>query len=179
MSMRLSDLLRGVIAIDTRLDRDIAELSLDSKSMSPGAAFVALRGHQHHGIEFAAEAVARGAAIVLAEAPLPDVVQLDVPVVAISDLRRHLGTIAHRFYDGAATGLRLIGVTGTNGKTSSVLMIAQALTDAGESTGTIGIAPLRACVIAVPPILRWKSRRMRLRKGVSTHSTLRLPSSPT
>ena len=138
MSMRLSDLLRGVIAIDTRLDRDIAELSLDSKSMSPGAAFVALRGHQHHGIEFAAEAVARGAAIVLAEAPLPDVVQLDVPVVAISDLRRHLGTIAHRFYDGAATGLRLIGVTGTNGKTSSVQMIAQALTDAGESTGTIG-----------------------------------------
>ena len=96
MSMRLSDLLRGVIAIDTRLDRDIAELSLDSKSMSPGAAFVALRGHQHHGIEFAAEAVARGAAIVLAEAPLPDVVQLDVPVVAISDLRRHLGS--HLFH---------------------------------------------------------------------------------
>ncbi|MBP6078715.1 MAG: UDP-N-acetylmuramoyl-L-alanyl-D-glutamate--2,6-diaminopimelate ligase, partial [Xanthomonadales bacterium] len=138
MSMRLSDLLRGVIAIDARLDRDIAELSLDSKSIVSGAAFVALRGTQRHGIEFAAEAVARGAAIVLAEAPLPDIAQLDVPVVVIDDLRGRLGNIAHRFYGRASESVRLIGVTGTNGKTSSVQMVAQALTDAGERSGSIG-----------------------------------------
>src|SRR5690606_7990823 len=69
MSLRLSELLNGVIDIDARIDRDIAELSLDSKTLVPGAAFIALRGTQRHGIEFAAEAVARGAAIVLAEAP--------------------------------------------------------------------------------------------------------------
>lgn len=138
MSMRLADLLRGVIAIDARLDRDIAELSLDSKSIVSGAAFVALRGTQRHGIEFAAEAVARGAAIVLAEAPLPDIAQLDVPVVEIDDLRGRLGDIAHRFYGRASESVRLIGVTGTNGKTSSVQMIAQALTDAGERSGSIG-----------------------------------------
>ena len=138
MSMRLSDLLRDVIDIDLRIDRDIAELSLDSKTIVAGAAFVALRGMQRHGIEFAAEAVARGATIVLAEAPLPDIVQLDAPVVVINDLRRRLGAIARRFYDDAATGLHLIGVTGTNGKTSSVQLLAQALQSAGETSGTIG-----------------------------------------
>jgi UDP-N-acetylmuramoyl-L-alanyl-D-glutamate--2,6-diaminopimelate ligase len=138
MSMRLSELLRGVIGIDARLDREIHALSLDSKAIKPGAAFVALRGTQRHGIEFAAEAVARGAAVVLAEAPLPDIVQLDAPVVVINGLRRYLGEIARRFFGDAAAGLRLIGVTGTNGKTSSVQLIAQALHAAGEISGTIG-----------------------------------------
>ncbi|MBK6726117.1 MAG: UDP-N-acetylmuramoyl-L-alanyl-D-glutamate--2,6-diaminopimelate ligase [Xanthomonadales bacterium] len=136
--MRLSALLRDMMEIAPGLDREIRELSLDSKSITPGCAFVALRGTQRHGIEFAAEAVARGAAIVLAEAPLPDIVQLDVPVVVINELRTRLGAIARRFHDGAAADLRLIGVTGTNGKTSSVQMIAQALSAAGESCGTIG-----------------------------------------
>ena len=138
MSMRLADLLRDVMAVDARLDRDIHELSLDSKTIVPGAAFVALRGTQRHGIEFAAQAIARGAAIVLAEAPLPDIVQLDVPVLVINDLRRRLGAIARRFYGETLGGLRLIGVTGTNGKTSSVQLIAQALQAAGETSGTIG-----------------------------------------
>ena len=138
MSLRLSALLDEVIAIDARIDRDIAGLSLDSKAVVPGTAFVALRGTQRHGIEFAAEAVARGAAIVLAEAPLPDIAQLDVPVVVINALRDRLGGIARRFYGEGLSGLRLIGVTGTNGKTSSVQLIAQALYAAGESSGTIG-----------------------------------------
>jgi UDP-N-acetylmuramoyl-L-alanyl-D-glutamate--2,6-diaminopimelate ligase len=138
MSLRLSELLNGVIDIDARVDRDIAELSLDSKAIVPGAAFVALRGTQRHGIEFAAEAVARGAAIVLAEAPLPDIVHLDAPVVVINALRDRLGGIARRFYGEGLSGLRLVGVTGTNGKTSSVQLIAQALQSAGERSGTIG-----------------------------------------
>ena len=136
--MRLSALLHDVIEIAPGLDREVQDLSLDSKSIRPGAAFIALRGTQRHGIEFAAEAIARGATIVLAEAPLPDIVQLDVPVVVIGDLRTHLGALARRFHADAAAALRLIGVTGTNGKTSSVQMIAQALSTAGEPCGTIG-----------------------------------------
>jgi UDP-N-acetylmuramoyl-L-alanyl-D-glutamate--2,6-diaminopimelate ligase len=138
MSMRLPELLDGIIDIDARLDRVIVELSLDSKTVAPGAAFIALRGTQRHGIEFAAEAVARGAVVVLAEAPLPDIVHLDAPVVVVHDLRARLGDMARRFYGNAIGGLRLIGVTGTNGKTSSVQLIAQALHAAGETSGTIG-----------------------------------------
>ncbi|MBI2396753.1 MAG: UDP-N-acetylmuramoyl-L-alanyl-D-glutamate--2,6-diaminopimelate ligase [Xanthomonadales bacterium] len=136
--MRLSALLRDVIEIAPGLDREVQDLSLDSKSIRPGAAFIALRGTQRHGIEFAAEAVARGATIVLAEAPLPDIVQLDAPVVVIGELRAHLGALARCFHADAAAALRLIGVTGTNGKTSSVQMIAQALSASGEPCGTIG-----------------------------------------
>ena len=138
MSMRLSALLRDVITIPATLDREVHALALDSKTVTPGAAFIALRGAQRHGIEFSAEAVARGASIVLAEAPLPDITLLDVPVLAIERLRERLGALARRFHDDAAGALRLIGVTGTNGKTSSVQMIAQALSAAGEPCGTIG-----------------------------------------
>ena len=138
MSMRLSELLRGVTQVDARLDRAIQDLSLDSSTVTPGSAFVALRGSKRHGIEFAAEAVARGATIVLAEAPLPEIVQLDAPVLVISELRARLGAIAHRFFGGNSQAVRLIGVTGTNGKTSSVQMLAQALTLNGEPSGTVG-----------------------------------------
>lgn len=138
MSMRLGELLNGVANIDTRLDRAISGLTLDSKSITPGAAFVALRGSRHHGVEFAAEAVARGAAIVIAEAPIPDIAQLDVPVLVIDELRARLGEIARRYFAASAAPTRLIGVTGTNGKTSTVQMIAQALTLAGECSGSIG-----------------------------------------
>ena len=138
MSMRLSELLRGVIPVDARLDRAIQDLSLDSSTVTSGSAFVALRGSKRHGIEFAAEAVARGATIVLAEAPLPEIVQLDAPVLVISELRARLGAIAHRFFGGNSQTVRLIGVTGTNGKTSSVQMLAQALTLNGEPSGTVG-----------------------------------------
>ncbi len=138
MSMRLSELLRDVIAIPAALDREVQALALDSKAVTPGAAFIALRGARRHGVEFSAEAVARGASVVLAEAPLPDITLLDVPVLAIERLRQQLGALARRYHAEAATGMRLIGVTGTNGKTSSVQMIAQALSAAGESCGTIG-----------------------------------------
>ncbi len=138
MSMRLAELLGDVVSVDSRLDREIGGLTLDSKSITPGAAFVALRGSRHHGIEFAADAVARGAAIVIAEAPIPDIAQLDVPVLVIDELRARLGEIALRYFACEAATTRLIGVTGTNGKTSTVQMIAQALTLAGECSGTIG-----------------------------------------
>lgn len=138
MSQRLSEFLRDIIEVDPRIDREIIGLSLDSKSILPGEAFVALHGARCHGIEFAAEAVARGAAVVLAESPLPSIVQLDVPVLAIDDLRSRLGDIARRFHGDPGAALRLIGVTGTNGKTSCVQMIAEALQAAGECSGTIG-----------------------------------------
>ncbi|GAB2556561.1 UDP-N-acetylmuramoyl-L-alanyl-D-glutamate--2,6-diaminopimelate ligase [Rhodanobacter koreensis] len=116
----------------------LSGLTLDSRRVRRGDAFFALRGTQGHGIEFAAGAVQRGAQVVLAEAPAVEVAPLDVPLLWIDDLHAQVGEIAARFYDRPAEALRVVGVTGTNGKTSCVQLLAQALSLLGHGAATIG-----------------------------------------
>ncbi|HEX7768809.1 MAG TPA: UDP-N-acetylmuramoyl-L-alanyl-D-glutamate--2,6-diaminopimelate ligase [Dokdonella sp.] len=138
-------------------------LALDSRAIRPGDAFVALAGSQVHGITFAPAASARGAAVVLADpaglaAPAPMTAlqpgmgngesgivpghgerkHIAVPVLWVQGLREHLGAIASRFFGEPSEALRVIGVTGTNGKTSIVQLLAQALQRAGHPSATIG-----------------------------------------
>ena len=116
----------------------VSGLALDSRRISRGNAFFALHGTHGHGVEFAASAVQRGAQIVLAEAPAVEMAQLAVPVLWIENLHEWVGEIAARFHDRPAESLRIIGVTGTNGKTSTVQLLAQALTLLGHRTASIG-----------------------------------------
>ena len=115
-------------------------LSLDSRSVRAGDAFFALRGTRAHGIRFAPAAVARGAVVVLAEAPADADADaaLGVPVVWIERLHRQVGPIAARFHGEPSQTLRISGVTGTNGKTSTVQLLARALDRLGRRTATIG-----------------------------------------
>lgn len=114
-------------------------LTLDSRKVQRGDAFFALRGTQGHGIEFAASAVQRGAQVVLAEAPaVDDVAALDVPLLWIDNLHAQVGEIAARFYGRPSESMRMVGVTGTNGKTSCVQLLAQALTLLGHRAASIG-----------------------------------------
>lgn len=140
----------------------LSGLTLDSRQVHRGDAFFALRGTQTHGITFAAGAVQRGACVVLAETPaagetlpvadgveaprgagardstgLPQALH-DVPVLWIENLHAQVGEIAARFYDRPAESMRIIGVTGTNGKTSCVQLLAQALTLLGHRAASIG-----------------------------------------
>ena len=116
----------------------VSGLTLDSRHVRRGDAFFALRGLNGHGIEFAANAVQRGAQVVLAEAPAVKTESLSVPLLWIDDLHAQVGEIAARFYDRPAEAMRLIGITGTNGKTSCVQLLAQALTFLGHRAATIG-----------------------------------------
>ncbi|MEO8809390.1 MAG: UDP-N-acetylmuramoyl-L-alanyl-D-glutamate--2,6-diaminopimelate ligase [Rhodanobacter sp.] len=117
----------------------VSGLSLDSRRVRRGDAFFALRGSQGHGIEFAASAVQRGAQVVLAEAPAPEHAQsLEVPVLWIDHLHEQVGEIAARFLDRPSESMRVVGVTGTNGKTSCVQLLAQALTLLGHRAASIG-----------------------------------------
>jgi UDP-N-acetylmuramoyl-L-alanyl-D-glutamate--2,6-diaminopimelate ligase len=119
-------------------------LALDSRQVRPGDAFVALAGTQAHGLAFAAGAAARGAVVVLAEKPGEGIRDWGfgesggVPVVWVEDLREQLGAIAARFYGEPSQALHVVGVTGTNGKTSTVQLLAQALEHAGRRAATIG-----------------------------------------
>lgn len=138
MSQRLEQLLHGIADTDSAGDIVVSGLALDSRRVRAGEAFFALRGTRGHGIEFAAGAVAQGARVVLAEAPATAAPALGVPVIWIEHLHAQVGEIAARFYGRPSEALQVVGVTGTNGKTSTVQLIAQALHHLGHTAATIG-----------------------------------------
>lgn len=127
-------------------DLSIAGLTIDSRQVARDDAFIALRGTQAHGIDFAAGAVQRGASVVLAETPTsadavaaPSLQAIDgVPVLWIDNLGTQVGEIAARFYGRPGESMRITGITGTNGKTSCVQLLAQALSFLGHRSATIG-----------------------------------------
>ena len=138
-AMRVDDLLAGYADVGAFAGVVVRGLSLDSRSIVEGDAFVALQGSREHGIEFAASALERGARIVLAEST-PSVAQAGPvdEVLWIDSLRDKLGAIAARFFMDPSRSLRVTGVTGTNGKTSVVQLLAQALEGLGRRSATIG-----------------------------------------
>ena len=115
----------------------ISDLVSDSREVTRGAAFVALQGERSHGLDYAAQALAGGAAIVLYEPPgAADA--LGARALAVPGLRQILGDLGARFYGSAEPPAGVIGVTGTNGKTTVAWLIAQALTGLGQSCGYVG-----------------------------------------
>ena len=124
-------------------DPDIEALTVSSRDVRPGLAFVALAGARHHGLEFLEDALARGAVAVLWE-PAPGVDHerlLDgtssVPCIPIDGLSTRLGELASRLHGAPSESLRVIGVTGTNGKSSFVHLLGGAVARR-EPAGTIG-----------------------------------------
>jgi UDP-N-acetylmuramoyl-L-alanyl-D-glutamate--2,6-diaminopimelate ligase len=122
----------------------LSGLTLDSRSAEPGDLYVALPGAHVHGAAFCADAVAAGAVAVLTD---PDgrsrAVASGVPVFVLADPRARLGEIACWVYGDPSSRLRLIGVTGTSGKTTSTYLIEAGLRTAGHKTGLIGGVELR------------------------------------
>ena len=138
-AMRLDDLLAGHADCAGFADVIVRGLSLDSRAVVEGDAFVALQGSREHGLGFAASALARGARIVLAEtAPAAAQFAVAGDVLWIDGLREKLGAIAARFFGDPSRHLRVTGVTGTNGKTSIVQLLARAFAALGRRSATIG-----------------------------------------
>ena len=139
-AMRLDDLLRGIAEVPRGGEIVVSGLTQDSRAVRAGDAFVALRGARAHGIAFASMAFECGAVAVLAEKAENRKRETgdDAPVVWIDHLRARLGEIAARFFDRPSKAMTLIGVTGTNGKTSTVQLLAQAFTKLGHRAATIG-----------------------------------------
>nr|WP_131993877.1 UDP-N-acetylmuramoyl-L-alanyl-D-glutamate--2,6-diaminopimelate ligase [Dokdonella fugitiva] len=143
--MSVRDLLHGYADAGAAGDIVVRGLALDSRRVEKDDAFFALAGARAHGITFAPAASARGAAVILAdeagiEAPASGAPSGEpmAPVVAVGGLRDRVGAIASRFFGEPSRGLRVVGVTGTNGKTSTVQLLAQALHHGGHRVATIG-----------------------------------------
>lgn len=133
----LHELLQGLVDPLPETDCRVTGISLDSRETASGDAFLALRGHREDGSQYMDEAVANGAAVILLEQGLQTCGEsLPVPVIPIAQLREHAGVIAARFYGEPSRKLEVIGITGTNGKTSVCHYISQALSD--EHPGKVG-----------------------------------------
>ena len=132
---KLNDLLKGLAAATA--DRDIAAIATDSRALTPQTLWLAARGISHHALDFYNPEL-HPAAI----AYEPPYANPPAGAIACEQLGAHLGEIAARFYDHPARALKLIGVTGTDGKSSLVHFLAQAT--GGAMLGTIGYGKLDA-----------------------------------
>jgi UDP-N-acetylmuramoyl-L-alanyl-D-glutamate--2,6-diaminopimelate ligase len=124
------------------LDVEVSGLTHDSRQVQPGDLFICLRGQTHDGHRHASAALAAGAVALVVNTGGLDVAGVAVPetatVIEVKDTRRALPLLACAYYGDPSHALALIGVTGTNGKTTTVRMIAAILRAAGKRVGTIG-----------------------------------------
>lgn len=138
--LSLSRLLAGVAEVPAQWDRPICGLSSDSRRIARGDLFLATRGLQRHGLEFLEAAHKAHAAAVVWEPPYggSTLIDDDLPLLAVEGLSHKIGFIASRFYGHPSHSLRVVGITGTDGKTSCAHFMAQSLHRPQNPCGIIG-----------------------------------------
>lgn len=134
--MKLHTLLSSLASYtgDISQNPTITSIENDNRLVQPGSLFVCVKGYTVDGHDFAEAAVASGAAAILAEKPL----SLSVPVIVVKDTYRAMAMLADKFYEHPTQKLKLIGITGTNGKTTISHLIEKLLSDDNKKTGLIG-----------------------------------------
>lgn len=139
-SVKIAALIEGVEVKEAKgdMDTEVNGLALDSRSIQRGEAFVALKGARADGRRYIPEAVSGGAAAVVMEGDLDEALQLGVPCVVVEDGRKALAEMACNLHGRPSESLVVIGVTGTNGKTTTAHIIRAILERAGNKTGMIG-----------------------------------------
>lgn len=142
MSKTLKLLLADISPVPLSDDISISELTQDSRKVSPGSLFIACQGETVDGRDFIPAAVEKGAAAILYQSYLSDNPwenhSFSVPVIPIADLNHKVGLLAARFYNDPTRQMSVVGVTGTNGKTSCTHFIAQALNHQHKKTAVMG-----------------------------------------
>lgn len=143
--LTLKQLMAGFVSHNYLPDLPVTGLTLDSRQVQPGNIFVALEGTKEHGLAYAHAAVNQGAVAVLCDRQFDQYCQqmisalmTRVVCVPVSNLREHLGAIASRFYDAPSEDLFMVGITGTDGKTSVSHFVAQALQNEKNPSAVIG-----------------------------------------
>lgn len=148
--MQLRDLIAGV-----QLERQIGSLEMEirglachTKDVGSGFVFFALPGYATDGHFFAAQAVAQGATVLVCQRPLP----LPVTQLVVQDPRRTMALMANQWFGSPSQGFALVGVTGTNGKTTTTYMLEAILVRTGLKTGLIGSIQYRMPGKSMPSV---------------------------
>ncbi len=135
---QLQDILyrSGVIEAKGLLDRPISEVASDSRMVVSNSLFVAVKGTQVDGHRFIESAIEKGAVAIVCEV-LPPSLQKDISYIRVGNAALALGHIASNFYDNPSENLQLVGVTGTNGKTTTVTLLYNLMESLGYKSGLI------------------------------------------
>jgi UDP-N-acetylmuramoyl-L-alanyl-D-glutamate--2,6-diaminopimelate ligase len=135
-NMKLSELLEHLhlLVPYKGINPEIASIENDNRKVQQGSLFICIKGYTVDGHDFAESAVKNGAVAILAERPLP----LEVPVIVVNDTKRAMAVLADAFYGQPTKRLHLVGITGTNGKTTTSHLIEKIFSDVNKRTGLIG-----------------------------------------
>ncbi|MFZ9310299.1 MAG: UDP-N-acetylmuramoyl-L-alanyl-D-glutamate--2,6-diaminopimelate ligase [Arenimonas sp.] len=136
--MALIELADGLFDVSGHADCLVTGMTADSRALQPGDAFIAVQGLTAHGLSYLRTEQAVKASVVLYEVPAPASTFIPENAIAVPALKSLQGRIANRFFGAPSEAMAMVGVTGTNGKTSTVQLIAQAFTLQGRTAGTIG-----------------------------------------
>ncbi|MCG8325605.1 MAG: UDP-N-acetylmuramoyl-L-alanyl-D-glutamate--2,6-diaminopimelate ligase [Thiotrichales bacterium] len=137
--MPLSELLDGLVATGGQATVSVTGLCSDSRKVQPGDLFCARAGTRVHGANFISQAVDAGAVAVLMEGcDIPELPRKNIPVMAVDDFSNVLGEVAARFFSRPSEAIPVVGITGTNGKTSITWLLAHAMSDTEHRTGMLG-----------------------------------------
>ncbi len=149
--MYLSEILKAITYEKSILYRElqITGLSIDSKHILKGDLYIAFQGNKHDGHLYAEEAVTNGAVAIVCERILP----LEVPQIIVKDARAIANFLPAIFYGHPEEKLKIIGVTGTNGKTTTIHMLASILQAAGKNVATVGTLGIKYNHVEIAPDL--------------------------
>jgi UDP-N-acetylmuramoyl-L-alanyl-D-glutamate--2,6-diaminopimelate ligase len=150
--MKLGELLRGVpaIAVGAEPPLEITSLAYDSRRAEPGTLFFAIHGEKADGHDFIASALGRGAVAVASERPAP--IELAGRWIQVPAIRRALSEAARAFFGRPDSQLQLIGITGTNGKTTTAFLLESVLRAAGIPAGLFGTIEYRLGEKVLPAV---------------------------
>ena len=141
-NVRLSSVLQGLYPLHAKSDRDLHDITLDSRRVQRGSLFMACKGEYYDGRQYIDQAIAKGAAAILVEADEVDWCcereKSGVPILPLLNLHEQMAELAARFHGEPGKQLRMIGVTGTNGKTTTTQLLAAAYSALGRRCGVIG-----------------------------------------
>ncbi len=143
--MKVKDLICGLEILEVRgdLEKEIKGISYDSRKIKKDELFVALRGSCLDGHNFIKDALQKGVAALVVES-IPDE-DLCVPIIKVKDSRRALSQLAINFFNPPLDKINVVGITGTNGKTTTSYLIESILKSAGKKVGVIGTVSYRFC----------------------------------
>lgn len=181
--MNLHQLLDRVEVVNvTGQTAEVSSVAYDSRTVKPGALFVAMSGAKTDGNRFVSEAIARGAVAIVSQQPPAAEVRTNVAWVQAKDARKALATVAANYYGRPADALQLVGITGTKGKTTTAYVVDSILRAAGKKCGLFGTveyrtpAGTREATTTTPESLELQNFLAEVRDAGGTHAAFEVSS---